>query len=517
MQCLNEPKTKNIIKHLFICVTLFCVLFFFAIPARAESNPEFDILKDEIKKLNERILELENNNKYIKKSDTHYLVTGYDNGFVIKSMDDAYKMRIKAAIQLRYTYMDFDRASVVKDENGSILGYSNEDWNNFFVRRARLYIDGNAPTIAWKYFLHLQLEPKGKVNLHDAYIQWQRFNEFRIQAGRMKIPYGLEFWQSGFGLNGVARTIFTGETDIEGKAKDIFGNRIEPSWPGGNSIFPVSSHTKKGILFPLGGLLIYRSQGINLNGDINGLGKKGLIQYWTGIFNGRDTQGASNPTSDMLYVMRIALNPLGKFKITQQGDVDYTTSPKICFLMSGYTYKDRATKYIDVNPLTLAATNIYHDYDIEDIGLNGAILFRYKGFSMDAEYGWENFDQQGSFTGHEDWNRQGYRLNLGYFLIKHKLEIVAKHGYIERICDSTPVDALKTGLGLIEFKDGRLAYENNLQDYILGINYYFKKHNLRISADYSYLLNDLKSAHPELYNIKNQIGNRVRAMLQFIF
>jgi len=413
--------------------------------------------------------------------------------------------------------MDFDKKSALKDEKGNTIGYSSEDWSNFMMRRARLYVDGNAPNTEWEYLLHIQLEPKGSVNLHDAYVTWQKFDEFRVQAGRMKIPYGLEFWQSGFELNGVERTIFSGETDIEGKAKDIFGNTIEPSWPGGESAFPVSSHTTKGTLFPVGGLLIYRSQGLNFNGDINGLGQKGLFQYWAGIFNGRDTQGASNPTSDMLYVMRMALNPLGKFKITQQGDLDYTTSPKICFLISGYTYKDRATKYINVNPATLATTNMYHDYDIEDIGLNGAMLFRYKGFSMDAEYGWETFGQNDSFAGHEDWDRQGYRLNLGYFLIKHKLEIVAKHGYIERICDSSPIDALKTGFGLTEFQDGRLAYEDNLQDYIFGINYYFKKHNLKISADYSYLVNNLKSVHPELYNIKDQTGNRFRTMLQFIF
>ena len=187
------------------------------------------------------------------------------------------------------------------------------------------------------------------MNLHDAYVRWQKFDVFRIWLGRGKIPYGLEFWQSGFAQNGVERTIFTGETDSDGKAQDVFGDPIGRFWPGGNALFPVSGHVLEGTLYPIGGMTLYRSQGVYLEGDVPVPGFRGvpLFQYWAGVFNGRDTQGFANDTDDMLYSLRLAYAPFGETSLTVQGDLPTSQRPKAAFLFSTYYYRDQADLMYD--------------------------------------------------------------------------------------------------------------------------------------------------------------------------
>ncbi len=462
-----------------LCFVLCCALCCLGLPYRAEASSSGD----------------------------ESVTVKWQNGFRImdKGAEDFYYLRLRVAFQFRYTYMWLD---------DYIPENSDYNWNNFFLRRLRLFADGNAPSKDWKYFLHIQLEPKSKVNVPDAYVQWQRYRFCRIQFGRMKIPYGLEYWQSGFAQNGVERTIFSGETDVDGKAKDIFGNKIDRFWPGGNANFPVSGHTLKGTLFPVGGLMLYRSQGVDLNGDIHvpGFNDQGTFQYWVGVFNGRDTQGFANPTDQMLYSVRVAYAPLGKWNLFHQGDWPNTQSPKVVFLASFASYTDTASQYYD----TALDDYVDKDYGIRDTGYNLAVLLRYRGFSVDLEYGWENFNMQGETADNrDDYDRLGGRVNIGYFLVPSKWEIVFKWAYLERIHDNDRLSSLRTGLGLVETEDGE-AVERNLQQYTVGINWYLHGHNQKIALDYSYMLRVLKGVDPAVH-VDDQHDYRVRLMYQHFF
>lgn len=432
----------------------------------------------------------------------------WNNGFRIEDKTDSnlYYLRLRFGFQFRYTYLWFD-PHIIQNDGGN--------WSNFYLRRARLFVDGNAPSRDWKYLFHLQLEPTGKVNLHDASVQWQKFRWGRFQFGRMKIPYGLEYLQSAFSLNGVERTLFSGETDVDGKAKDMFGNRILRFWPGGNANFPVGGHLLEGTLFPVGGMMLYRSQGININGALHvpGFNDESLVQYWIGVFNGRDTQGFSNPTDRMLYALRFAYAPLGEWNLTVQGDRIYSVQPKFVFLFSLYTYTDIASKRYDPPKGELVESM---GYDIRDMGYNLAALLRFRGFSVDIEYGFEKFDQLGNTpeTG-GSYDRLGGRINLGYFLVPGTWEVAFKWAYLERIRDNNKRASLYTGLGLVETKQG-MAVEKSLHQYTAGINFYLHGNNQKICLDYSFLVRDLSPANPGP-SVDNQQDNRVRLMYQQIF
>ncbi|NJN64711.1 MAG: hypothetical protein HC882_07415 [Acidobacteria bacterium] len=120
----------------------------------------------------------------------------YGKGFKLTTKDKNFSMRFFSAIQLRYTMMNYeDKVS------------GNEvDYSNFFMRRARLWWDGNAFDPRFKYYFHLQLEPQGGVNLHDAWVSYDFNKMATLGVGRNKIAYGLEFLNSGFGLNFIERS-----------------------------------------------------------------------------------------------------------------------------------------------------------------------------------------------------------------------------------------------------------------------------------------------------------------------
>ncbi len=432
----------------------------------------------------------------------------WDNGFRIADRQDAdlYYLRLRFAIQVRYTYGKFDDC---------VLSNAGHDWSDFYLRRARFFADGMAPNKNWYYLLQVQLEPQSKVNLLDACVRWQRFDAFRVWLGRGKIPYALEFMQSGFALNGVERTIFTGETETDGKAKDIFGHTIGRFWPGGNARFPVSGQILPGTLYPIGGMTLYRSQGVYVCGDVPvpGFRDVPLLQYWAGVFNGRDTRGFTNNTSDMLYSLRLAYSPFGKTSLTVQGDLRTSQRLKAAFLVSSYFYKDEADLRYD------SATGKYvaDKYDIQDYGLDLAALFRYRGFSADLEFAFENFDQLGDTPDNSgNYDRRGGRINLGYFIRPGWLEVVFKWAYLERIHDNDAEASLRTGLGLVDTCNGT-AVERNLQQYTVGLNWYLHGNHQKIAADYSYLVRDFDAADPDGAPVQNQHDHRVRVMFQQLF
>jgi len=503
---------------------IFLLLFVFSIsvwvlPARAtDSTEEIDKLKKETQGLIEeqnllkkKIEDIEKKQavaptkpaeveKKVVEAEKGGLQAGYDKGFYIKTPDENFLLKTNIFVQYRYTYLSFDRTVNTNDEN----------WSNFFMRRARIFFSGNAPNKDWTYYFHIQLEPQSAVNLHDVYITWKKYPYAQVQFGRSKIPYGLHFWQSASLLNGVERSILSGETDVDGKSDTR-------KWPGGNANFPVSdedSLTK----YPIGGFNLFRSQGVQLQGDINVFGQDGFFQYWTGVYNGRNTKGSVNVDSSHLWAGRISINPFGKYNLLQQGDLDYSKTPKVCFLISGFSNTDRLTKYRSTADTD---NDGYGDsksatYDINGTGYNLAALLRYRGFSMDAEYGYDHLKQErlGGYT----WDRFGYRVDAGYFLIPKRFEVVARHAYVERLKDNTKEKSLASGLGLVSVNGGtNNVIEDNLKEYTAGLNYYISGHNLKLSVDYSYLTRDFIPVPGATLTADGQHDNRFRTMMQFYF
>ncbi len=497
-------------------VLILVLAFFFSRPVKAMTQEEeIRQLKAQVQMLLKRIEELEKRQtqteKAMEKKAPVNWKAYWKNGFRIEyknpEKNREYRFRFRTGIQLRYTYMSRD-----EDFSGG-----NENYSSFNMRRLRFFVDGTAPNRDWKYYVHVQLEPKSKVNVHDAFVIWKKYAPFvKIQFGRMKIPaMSMEYWQSGFKQNGTDRTIFTDDS--------------EGYWPySGTQKLKVGGHLLDNG-FPIGGMLLYRSQGINVNGALDLFGKKQFLVYWLGWYNGRDTQGNRNTASDdHLYAFRLAFNllpgsdprgPLGPGTFNNyfmQGDYGYNTTPALALVLSGFWTKDRRNYYAFWNGGikfgNLSGTEGKKDpHDIENYGFDVALLFRHRGFSADVEWAWEEIIQdpdKGDLAGvhdEETWDRMGFRINLGYFLVPRKWEITFKYAYLERLMDDKLEDAIKSGLGLLQTTDNKYAIEDYMQQFVLGVNYYFHGFNQYITFDISYLtIETAKPSQTEINKLLHQ-------------
>jgi hypothetical protein len=176
---------------------------------------------------------------------------GYKKGFFMQTPDEKYKMRIRLGMQPRFTYIN-------RDKDVQNVRFNTTKSNAYFkFRRLRLMFDGNAFDKDMKYFVHIQLEPQGGVNVHDANVWYACYKFLQPWIGRGKVPYGLEFWQSGFALNFVERSIFSGESDN--------------NWPGVNANYsgPAGGTGTGNNRYNTGGFNLYRTQGFMLMGDLD--------------------------------------------------------------------------------------------------------------------------------------------------------------------------------------------------------------------------------------------------------
>ncbi len=500
-----------------VAMVFLCAGCLSAYAGGVSPNQELQDLKAQVRMLTQRIKQLEakkapcpdtaaleqklSDLEKWKKDRSNFSVQ-WKNGFRIKYKDpkstNEYLMRLRAGIQMRYTYVFTDDDISGVDEN----------FSSFTMRRLRLFVDGYAPNKDWKYFMHIQLEPQGSVNTHDAFIVWRHYKFARVQFGRMKIPYSIEYWQSGFGQNGADRTIFTGDSEMD---KDQFGNRTYDI-PGYNARLRVGNLLDKTTAFPTGGMLLYRSQGVNINGDIDMFNQKQFLVYWAGVYNGRDTRGTANFDDQMLYVGRIGINflpgsdpkgPMGSkgFKhYFAQGDYAYNTKPLAAFIFGAFNWKNKVKNVYDPygqSGTYGAKTSFAHD--INNYGGDAALLFRYMGFSADLEAGWEEFQQAPDKNNQYsyNWDRWGGRVNLGYFLVPKKWEATIKYAYLKRLDQNNLENSLASGLGLVKMsEDGGYAVEKDMHQTRVGINYYLHGFNQYISAEVGWFHRNFYSIDP---------------------
>lgn len=416
----------------------------------------------------------------------------YDEGFRLDSADGRFALRLNAGIQLRYSFVDYD----------PVVRSNDSDYSNFYIRRARLIFTGHAFDPKFTYFIHLQLEPSRAVNAHDLWLEYAFSDLVRLGAGRNKIAYGLEFLNSGAGLGMVERSVFSGETDIDAGPDNAPG----PRYPGGGTErFALSWLADSG--FATGGLVLYRSQGVQLRGH-RGTASTPTFEYQAGLWQGRSTTGLSNDGSSHLYAVRVGYHPRGFVDWRWVGDGESSRRLKLGLLASAYANSGEGGG------------------GFSERGLNFAAMLRYRGFSADSEWGSELFDFDSRA---DDFERAGWRAELGWFILPAKFELKARYATIVRLEDPTFERAMASGLGVAELADGEAwvpAVEDGISEVSIGLNYFIHGwHRNKLQFDLSRLtrsfaadpdavIEDVPSPVPAS---PDQVDYRLRAMVQLFF
>lgn len=384
-------------------------------------------------------------------------------GFGGSTADGRFSLQLSAALQGRYTYVAYDDRVVGNED----------DYSNFYLRRARVWFSGHAYDPRLTYVLHVQLEPSNDVSLLDGWVQYRLSDWLAIGAGRSKIAYGLEFLTSGFGLNFVERSVMYGETDID---KGGGGS----TFPGGGTAPFGTSIENANTGFPTGGLHLYRSQGVQLSGR----GRLGTptVEYQFGVWQGRDTRGGSNADDRHLVALRVGYYPVGFIDWSVGGDVANTQELRIGAVFSAYRSPSRHNRS--------AAGTAVPEYRADDMGWNVAAMLRFRGLSADLEWATERYEVDASAPGDWSWDRQAWRTSLGYFVVPGRIEVVARVASIQRLVDATEQTALDSGLGLASVRVGGevvKAIERRITELTAGVNFLLDGHRHKLAADVSRL------------------------------
>jgi hypothetical protein len=419
------------------------------------------------------------------------ILAKYDQGFRFTTKDGAYSLRINGLLQVRYTYVDYDPA----------IRYNQEDYSNFYIRRARLFFSGHVGSPKLSYLIQAQLEPNQGLNANDLWVEYEFSELLRLGAGRNKISYGLEMMNSGSALGLVDRSLMYGETDID------VGNAAEPGprYPGGGSArFGLSWYADTG--FATGGMNLYRSQGVQLQGK-KGSATSPTFEYQVGLWQGRGTNTLANYGNDHLVALRVGYHPWGFVDWKVVGDVD--TSDHFKLGVIGSIYRDR-NEEPDV---------------LNENGYNLAALMRWRGWSVDVEWATEKYDFE-AYPGAFD--REGWRASLGWFFVPSKWEIRARYAEIQRLKDPTYQKAIDSGLGIPEVWNGEdwtPALEARISEITVGASVRIFSWRNKLAVDMSRLVREF-AADPEavidgepapIAKAANQVDYRVRMMVQLVF
>ncbi len=415
----------------------------------------------------------------------------YNQGFRLETSDGRFALRLNGLLQVRYTDVDYD----------PMIGDNQEDYSNFYVRRARLFFTGHAGSPRFTYIFQAQLEPNQGLNANDLWIEYEFSDLLRLGAGRLKIAYGLEFLNAGSALGMVDRSIFSGETDIDVGDSTVPG----PRYPGGGTYrFGLNWSAPTG--FATGGLNLFRSQGIQLRGQ-RGTASTSTIEYQVGIWQGRGTTGLSNGGNQHLVALRFGYYPWGFIDWKVVGDPEETPDFKLGVVGSAYSNSEESP------------------YTFDESGYNVAALARFRGWSLDVEWGTESYDYE-NFA--DDFDRDGYRAGVGWFVMPGQLEVRARYAEITRMIDPTYQKAVDSGLGVPEVWDGENwtpALESSIEEISAAVSYYLPGWRNKVMVDLSRLERQF-AADPDavidgqpapIAKAPDQLDYRVRLMVQLVF
>jgi hypothetical protein len=118
------------------------------------------------------------------------------------------------------------------------------------------------------------------------------------------------------------------------------------------------------------------------------------------------------------------------------------------------------------------------------------------------------------------FDREGWRANFGYFVVRSRVEVVGRVAEVRRLKDPTRDAALESGLGLVRVLDDSGDYsdalEGTLSEATVGVNLYFGEgHQHKLFFDCSRLGRSFEPL--DGFDPADQEDTRFRSMVQLKF
>jgi hypothetical protein len=378
---------------------------------------------------------------------------GYNRGLFFESD----KFSLKARVRIQFRFID-DRFNPLYDTLGDTRNFGgtganavrrSEDVDTFQLRRARLVFSGHAFSPDVLYYFQLQSETGSEyatagssMSVTDAYVHLKQLPLANLRIGLHKPFFNR------------TQIVSTGELQFVDRAIV-------------HDAFPANGFER-------------RDQGITLMTDRS----KYMLNYQIGVYNGAGrtvAQGGFASPNEFMYVGRLEADLLGKPGY-DQGDAAYSVTPQLS-VATAYAYNPG----LDTNNATFigAATTggtlrgvgngRLANQGMVDLGtFAGEGVFKYLGFSLQAEYFFRNQDRHthtvtalSPTSAGSVGNATGWYAQSGYYVIPKKLEFQARYGWFDPDTRSSQ-DLIKETAG--------------------GAHWLFDGHDQKISLEYAYII-----------------------------
>lgn len=211
--------------------------------------------------------------------------------------------------------------------------------------------------------------------------------------------------------------------------------------------------------------------------------------------------------NDHLLALRIGYHPWGWVDWKVVGDVGFTERFKLAVI--GSLYRDSTDEPVA----------------FEESGTNLALLARWRGWSVDAEWAVESFDYR---EPRATYDREGWRTSLGWFVVPKKWEVRARYAEIQRLKNPTYRRAVDSQLGIPEVRGGSdwaPALEAKISEISIAASVFVLEWRNRLIVDLSQLRREF-AADPEavidgepspIAKAPDQVDHRIRVMVQLGF
>ncbi|MDC1460645.1 OprO/OprP family phosphate-selective porin [Flavobacteriaceae bacterium] len=346
----------------------------------------------------------------------------------INAKDSTFSMNISARMQ----FLTSSTWSQSDDSFGS-------PESNFLVRRARLKFKGFAysPKLTYKLELGLSNRDISGANqftsnapryILDAYVRWNFYKNFTLQAGQGKLPGNIERVISSGDLAMVDRSILNSKFNID------------------------------------------RDLGIQLRHHFK-LSENFIVKEIFAISQGEGRNITAGNLGGHQYTGRVEVLPFGKFKSKgdyRGADLEREQTPK---LLVGVVYdlNNDAVKSRSNQGSYLETADGFYQTDVSTLFFDAH--FKYRGFSIMAEYA--DRDADAPLARNADNSLTGAVVNIGNatnfqmgYVLPSNLAITGRYTHINF--------------------DEIVSSKNKITQYTLGLSKYVAKHKLKIQTDATY-------------------------------
>ena len=308
------------------------------------------------------------------------------------------------------------------------FGSSSEDTNDksFNLQRVRLKIGGYGFKPYIKYYLEYDFPSN---NLLNTVVTISKYKALQLKLGQWKIKYNTE------------RYISSGKQELVDRS---ISNRY---------------------------FTLDRQIGVMLLGDIFD-GTLVNSSYNIGLFNGNGIN-TQNDDGNFLFFARYQLNLWNRKIKMSFSDLDITKKPE-GFIALAYTNNEsRFTSFSSSGGGQLPGYNDGNDQNYKINQYNFEVMFKYNGFTITSENHIKDIKDMNDIKLDNSSQLIGGYVMAGYFLnqiasfVPEPLEIIARYAHV----------------------NNKTLYSNNINEYIVGANWFFSGHKNKLTFDLSYVEN----------------------------